>query len=74
VMTVVALIFTPLVLVYQGWSYWVFRARVRRPGDAEVPSTSDHPPPGAPSTAAAASTAPVVHGPTTGDATTDGPS
>jgi len=74
VMTVVALIFTPLVLVYQGWSYWVFRARVRRPGDAEVPSTSDHPPPGAPSTAAAASTAPVVHVPTTGDATTDGPS
>ncbi len=33
VMTIVALIFTPLVLVYQGWSYWVFRARVRRPGD-----------------------------------------
>ena len=31
VMTIVALIFTPLVLVYQGWSYWVFRARVRRP-------------------------------------------
>ncbi|SDJ46408.1 cytochrome d ubiquinol oxidase subunit II [Frankineae bacterium MT45] len=28
VMTVVALIFTPLVLVYQAWSYWVFRARV----------------------------------------------
>jgi cytochrome d ubiquinol oxidase subunit II len=31
VMTIVALIFTPLVLVYQGWSYWVFRARVIRP-------------------------------------------
>jgi cytochrome d ubiquinol oxidase subunit II len=31
VMTIVALIFTPIVLVYQGWSYWVFRARVRRP-------------------------------------------
>jgi cytochrome d ubiquinol oxidase subunit II len=28
VMTVVALIFTPLVLVYQAWTYWVFRARV----------------------------------------------
>lgn len=37
VMTVVALIFTPLVLVYQGWTYWVFRARVRRPGDPSVP-------------------------------------
>jgi cytochrome d ubiquinol oxidase subunit II len=28
VMTVVALIFTPLVLAYQAWTYWVFRARV----------------------------------------------
>jgi len=28
VMTVVALIFTPVVLAYQGWAYWVFRARV----------------------------------------------
>ncbi|OGO38125.1 MAG: cytochrome d ubiquinol oxidase subunit II [Chloroflexi bacterium RBG_16_57_11] len=28
VMTVVAIIFVPLVLVYQGWSYWVFRKRL----------------------------------------------
>jgi cytochrome d ubiquinol oxidase subunit II len=28
VMTVVAVVFTPLVLLYQGWSYWVFRTRV----------------------------------------------
>jgi cytochrome bd ubiquinol oxidase subunit II len=28
VMTVVALVFTPLVLLYQGWTYYVFRARV----------------------------------------------
>jgi cytochrome bd-type quinol oxidase subunit 2 len=28
VMTVVAFIFTPLVLLYQGWTYWVFRQRV----------------------------------------------
>ena len=28
VMTVVALIFVPLVLLYQGWTYWVFRKRV----------------------------------------------
>lgn len=28
VMTIVALIFVPLVLVYQGWTYWVFRHRV----------------------------------------------
>lgn len=28
VMSVVALIFVPIVLAYQGWSYWVFRERV----------------------------------------------
>ena len=28
VMTVVAVIFTPLVLVYQAWTYWVFRQRI----------------------------------------------
>lgn len=30
VMTVVALIFTPVVLIYQGWSYWVFRKRIEQ--------------------------------------------
>lgn len=29
VMTIVALILVPVVLAYQGWSYWVFRQRVR---------------------------------------------
>jgi len=28
IMTVVAVVFTPLVLLYQGWTYWVFRRRV----------------------------------------------
>jgi cytochrome d ubiquinol oxidase subunit II len=28
VMTIVALILTPIVLVYQGWTYWVFRKRL----------------------------------------------
>ena len=28
IMTVVALIFTPVVLAYQGWTYWVFRTRI----------------------------------------------
>jgi cytochrome d ubiquinol oxidase subunit II len=28
VMSWVALVFTPLVLLYQGWTYWVFRKRV----------------------------------------------
>jgi len=28
IMTVVALIFVPVVLLYQGWSYWIFRERL----------------------------------------------
>ncbi len=36
VMSWVALIFTPLVLAYQSWTYWVFKRRVRRP-DAPAP-------------------------------------
>lgn len=28
IMTVVAAIFTPIVLLYQGWTYWVFRQRI----------------------------------------------
>ena len=28
IMTWVAVIFTPLVLLYQGWTYWVFRRRI----------------------------------------------
>jgi len=31
VMRVVAVIFTPLVLAYQGWSYYVFRGRIKAP-------------------------------------------
>jgi len=30
VMSWVALVFTPLVLLYQGWTYWVFRKRIGR--------------------------------------------
>jgi cytochrome d ubiquinol oxidase subunit II len=28
VMAIVALIFVPIVLAYQGWTYWIFRKRV----------------------------------------------
>ncbi|HXW44638.1 MAG TPA: cytochrome d ubiquinol oxidase subunit II [Streptosporangiaceae bacterium] len=35
VMTWVALIFTPVVLVYQGWTYWVFSKRLTRADFAE---------------------------------------
>jgi cytochrome d ubiquinol oxidase subunit II len=29
IMTIVALVFVPVVLLYQGWSYWIFRKRVK---------------------------------------------
>lgn len=35
VMSWIALVFTPLVLLYQGWSYWVFR---RRLGRSDIPT------------------------------------
>jgi cytochrome d ubiquinol oxidase subunit II len=44
VMTVVAAIFTPFVLAYQAWSYWVFRQRLVRPPG----SRDDMTPPGGP--------------------------
>ena len=28
VMTIVAVIFVPIVLVYQAWTYWIFRKRI----------------------------------------------
>jgi cytochrome d ubiquinol oxidase subunit II len=34
VMTVVALCFVPVVLIYQGWSYWVFRKRIENKPEA----------------------------------------
>jgi cytochrome d ubiquinol oxidase subunit II len=34
-MTIVALIFVPIVLIYQGWSYWVFRKRIGREDSLE---------------------------------------
>jgi cytochrome d ubiquinol oxidase subunit II len=43
IMTVVAVIFTPLVLLYQGWTYWIFRKRVtseRVPVASSVPATT----------------------------------
>jgi cytochrome bd ubiquinol oxidase subunit II len=45
VMTVVALVLTPVVLLYQAWSYYVFRARVSGeevllPGDAAAQPTA----------------------------------
>jgi cytochrome bd ubiquinol oxidase subunit II len=39
VMTVVAVLFTPVVLLYQGWSYHVFRARVAAAPVEQAPAT-----------------------------------
>lgn len=44
IMTVVAVIFTPLVLMYQGWTYWVFRKRIavhHIPATPVVAATTD---------------------------------
>jgi cytochrome d ubiquinol oxidase subunit II len=47
VMTVVAIIFLPLVLAYQAWTYWVFRKRViAPPRSAAVPPPPPAPVPG----------------------------
>jgi len=35
VMTVVTIVFLPIVLLYQGWSFYVFRGRVLVPGQAD---------------------------------------
>ncbi|MDT7642686.1 MAG: cytochrome bd ubiquinol oxidase subunit, partial [Pseudonocardiales bacterium] len=40
IMTWVAVVFTPVVLIYQGWSYWVFRARI---GRADIPTAAGLP-------------------------------
>jgi cytochrome d ubiquinol oxidase subunit II len=37
IMTVVAVILLPIVLIYQGWTYWVFRKRVAAPPTAVEP-------------------------------------
>jgi cytochrome d ubiquinol oxidase subunit II len=53
VMTVVAVIFFPLALIYQGWSFHVFRARVK------APSAAPEAPPEAPPASGASSSAPA---------------
>jgi cytochrome d ubiquinol oxidase subunit II len=37
IMTVVAVVTLPIVLIYQGWTYWVFRKRVAAPPTAVEP-------------------------------------
>ena len=51
VMSVVALIFLPLILLYQGWTYYVFRARVTGGGEEEEPEEPVTAPEAPPTTA-----------------------
>jgi cytochrome d ubiquinol oxidase subunit II len=44
VMTIVAAIFTPFVLGYQTWSYWVFRQRISRPPQTVAAGRPSQPP------------------------------
>ncbi|WP_427384415.1 cytochrome d ubiquinol oxidase subunit II [Janibacter sp. G56] len=37
IMTVVALVFTPIVVLYQSWTYWIFRKRI---GTQHIPEPS----------------------------------
>jgi cytochrome d ubiquinol oxidase subunit II len=39
VMTVVAVVLVPVVLLYQGWSYWVFRKRLSLPPVSSPPTS-----------------------------------
>jgi cytochrome bd ubiquinol oxidase subunit II len=52
VMTVIALVILPVVLAYQGWTYYVFRRRI---GGQPVPAQIATPQPAVPGTAAMAS-------------------
>ncbi|QNN52236.1 cytochrome d ubiquinol oxidase subunit II [Nocardioides mesophilus] len=45
VMTWVAVLFTPIVLAYQGWTYWVFRSRISTRHIPTDPGTSSSPAP-----------------------------
>jgi cytochrome d ubiquinol oxidase subunit II len=59
-MTVIVVIFLPVVLIYQGWTYHVFRARIQ--DLPAVPATGDPSPDGAGDTAHAAAEEPRPSG------------
>jgi cytochrome d ubiquinol oxidase subunit II len=54
VMTVAAAIFTPFVLAYQAWSFWIFRQRLTRP-----PQARRRPPTQSPGSGGSGAAAPV---------------
>ena len=41
-MTIVALVMTPVVLLYQGWTYWIFRKRITRSTIEKAEAVSTH--------------------------------
>jgi cytochrome bd ubiquinol oxidase subunit II len=44
VMTIVTVLFLPIVLLYQGWSFHVFRGRVTAPPASPQPPAPEQPP------------------------------
>ena len=65
VMTIVTVIFLPVVLAYQGWSFYVFRARVMAPPAPGSPAPSagtPAPPPGSPGPPSGPSASPPLGG------------
>jgi cytochrome d ubiquinol oxidase subunit II len=45
VMTIVTVLLLPVVLLYQGWSFYVFRGRVTAPAEGSTPGEAPEPPP-----------------------------
>jgi cytochrome d ubiquinol oxidase subunit II len=57
-MTVIACIFLPFVLLYQAWTYWVFRKRISVPGSSSAAPQEVPPLPSSPASGAAGPLAP----------------
>ena len=45
VMTIVTVLLLPVVLLYQGWSFYVFRGRVTAPAESSTAGEAPEPPP-----------------------------
>jgi hypothetical protein len=46
-MTIVSIVFVPVVLGYQAWSLWTFRKRLGAPAQSSVPASRTRADPGA---------------------------
>ena len=62
-LTVVVIVFLPLVVIYQAWTYYVFRRRVSRSDFQPAPELSTPPDGRRPAAAPEATSPPSRHGP-----------